>query len=162
MCEQWLLNEVGRTGPVFGGMSLYVQDVPAALEFFQRVFGFRVQFFDETFQCGDVDLGGAHVAFVSRATGEFLMPGARTEFSNGQCAAAELAFYVDDLDATMMKAVAWGATSLAEPRVMPWGATMAYLRGPEGILIGLCTPRRTWEPAAPGGQAPMPVGPGST
>jgi hypothetical protein len=38
------------------------------------------------------------------------------------------------------RAVAAGATALVAPQVMPWGQTVAYLRGVEGMLIALATP----------------------
>jgi lactoylglutathione lyase len=36
--------------------------------------------------------------------------------------------------------VAAGAAVVAAPREMPWGQTVAYVRSPEGTVLGLCTP----------------------
>jgi uncharacterized glyoxalase superfamily protein PhnB len=45
-----------------------------------------------------------------------------------------------DVQAAFDSVAAAGAAPLAEPRVMPWGQTVAYLRAPEGTILGLCSP----------------------
>jgi lactoylglutathione lyase len=52
----------------------------------------------------------------------------------------EVAFYTDDVAAAFDRAVAAGAEPLAAPKVLPWGQTVAYARGPEGTILGFCTP----------------------
>ena len=69
-----------------------------------------------------------------------LRPGAYVRPANGHPAGVEIAFLVPDLPAAFAKAVAAGALPLAQPKIMPWGATVAYLRGPEEAIIGLSTP----------------------
>jgi uncharacterized glyoxalase superfamily protein PhnB len=56
------------------------------------------------------------------------------------------AIFVDDVPAAFARAIGAGAAPLAEPKAMAWGATVAYLRSPEGTLIGLSTP--VGEPAS--------------
>jgi len=69
-----------------------------------------------------------------------LMPGAYAGPETGQPSGVEVAFLTSDVQAAFLRAVAAGATPLAEPKVMPWGATVAYLRAVEGTIIGLSTP----------------------
>ncbi len=38
------------------------------------------------------------------------------------------------------RALEAGFTPFVEPRVMPWGQTVAYVRDPDGVLVELCTP----------------------
>ena len=124
----------------FGGTAVYVNDVRAALEFYSRAFGFETRFFDEALQYGELETGSTVVAFASHKTGEFLMPGQYVR-PEGECpSGVELAFITSDVPAAFAKAVAAGAVPLAEPKLMPWGATVAYLRSVEGTLIGLSTP----------------------
>jgi uncharacterized glyoxalase superfamily protein PhnB len=52
----------------------------------------------------------------------------------------ELAFLTRDVPAAFAQAISAGAVPLAEPKIMPWGATVAYLRAPEGTILGLSTP----------------------
>ena len=117
-----------------------VDDVRAALHFYERAFGFRTRFFDEALQYGELETGSTLVAFASHQLGEMLMPAVYARPPNGQPVGVEIAFLVNDLPAAFAKAVAEGAVPLAQPKTMPWGATVAYLRGPEGTIIGLSTP----------------------
>jgi lactoylglutathione lyase len=121
----------------FAGACVYVDDVPAALDFYRRAFGFETRFFDPQYQYGELDTGEARVAFASHALGEMLMPGGHP---HGRPNGMEIAFITPDVPAALARAVAAGAAPLAEPKTMPWGATVAYLRAPEGTLIGLSTP----------------------
>lgn len=134
---------IGRSDsrqPKFGGTALYVNDVSAALAFYFRAFGLKTRFFDAALEYGELETGTAVVAFATHTTGEFLMPGRYVRAEHGQPAGVELAFITPDVPAAFAKAVTEGALALAEPKVMPWGATVAYLRAPEGTLIGLSTP----------------------
>ena len=135
-------TQTNREAPTvkFGGTALYVQDVRSALDFYQRAFGFKTRFFDEALQYGELETGNTVVAFASHQLGEMLMPGAYMRPVNGQPAGFEIAFLAEDVAAAFAKAIAAGAVPLAEPKTMPWGATVAYLRAPEGTMIGLSTP----------------------
>lgn len=48
-----------------------------------------------------------------------------------------LALEVDDLDGTVQRLVAAGATAEAEPVVPPWGGRNARLRAPDGMQLTL-------------------------
>jgi hypothetical protein len=58
----------------------------------------------------------------------------------GRRAVGRPAFYTADVPAAFAQAVRAGAIVIAEPTVMPWGQTVAYVGSVEGTLIGLCTP----------------------
>jgi lactoylglutathione lyase len=125
----------------FGGTVVYVDDVPAALDFYRRAFGFETRFFDETYGYGELETGGPPVAFASHQLGDMLMPGGDARPESGHCASGvEIAFVTTDVPAAFTKAVGAGAVAVAEPKAMPWGATVAYVRSAEGTLIGLSTP----------------------
>ena len=125
----------------YGGTAVYVEDVSAALAFYERSFGFKTRFFDPSLEYGELETqGGSVVAFASHKTGAFLMSDRYVRPEAGRPAGVELAFFAGDVSAAFARAVAAGATPLSEPKVMPWGATVAYLRDPEGVIIGLSTP----------------------
>ena len=125
----------------FGGTVVYVDDVPAALDFYQRAFGFETRFFDETYGYGELETGGPPVAFASHRLGEMLMPGGYVRPGNDHYeSGVEIAFLTSDVPVAFAKAVGAGARAVAEPKIMPWGATVAYVRSAEGTLIGLSTP----------------------
>jgi predicted enzyme related to lactoylglutathione lyase len=126
------------------GTCLYVDDVPAVLDFYRRAFGFGTRFFDEALQFAELDTGGAPgtpplLAFASHQCGEALMPSGYVRPAGGGPAGVEVAFYTADVPAALARAVGAGAVVIAEPKVMPWGQTVAYVRSVEGTLIGLCT-----------------------
>ena len=125
----------------YGSTVLFVEDVPVVLEFYGRAFRFPTRFYDESYQFGEIEAGGAILGFGSHRCGELMMPGAYTRPESGRPSGVELAFYTPDVQAAFARAVAEGATVVAEPKVMPWGQTVAYVRSIEGTVIGLCTPQ---------------------
>jgi lactoylglutathione lyase len=134
------IQHINESTPKFGGTAIYVDDVPATLDFYRRALGFETRFFDEALQYGELYTGSTTLAFASHQLGAMLMPGAYARPETGQPSGVEVAFLTSDVQAAFLRAVAAGATPLAEPKVMPWGATVAYLRAIEGTLIGLSTP----------------------
>jgi len=42
--------------------------------------------------------------------------------------------------AALARAVGAGAVALAEPKVLAWNGTVAYIRSIDGAIIGLCNP----------------------
>ena len=134
------IQHINESTPKFGGTAIYVDDVPATLDFYRRALGFETRFFDEALQYGELDTGSTTLAFASHQLGAMLMPGAYARPETGQPSGVEVAFLTSDVQAAFLRAVAAGATPLAEPKVMPWGATVAYLRAVEGTIIGLSTP----------------------
>lgn len=132
----------------FAGTAIYVADnVPAVLEFYRRAFGLQTRFYDSTYDYGELETDGSILAFATHKTGEFLMPGRYPRPANNQLSAVEVAFFTADVAAAFARAIAAGASALAEPKIMPWGQTVAYVRGVEGTIVGLATPMPTANPA---------------
>ena len=52
----------------------------------------------------------------------------------------EIGLVTEDVPGAFARAVAAGAEPIVEPRVMPWGGGVAYVRSIEGTLVVLCTP----------------------
>ena len=53
---------------------------------------------------------------------------------------ARIAFLTRDVSASFAKAIAEGASPITAPRRMPWGLEVAYVRAPEGTIIGFSEP----------------------
>ena len=124
----------------FHGTCLYVDDVPGALDFYRRAFGFETRHLDLEMQYGELDTGETVLAFAGHETAVELTRGGHVRPSNGRPCGVEVAFVTPDVAAAFEKALEAGATAVAGPRVMPWGWTMAYVRGVEGTLIGIGSP----------------------
>lgn len=120
---------------------VYVPDVPAALDLYERAFGQKTRFSVPTGDYGELDTGSTTLAFAADALGESNFPGGpRRPGLDQQPANVELAFTTDDVEAAVATAEAAGCTVLAPATVKPHGQTVAWIRDPWGTLIELCTP----------------------
>jgi lactoylglutathione lyase len=124
----------------FGGAVLYVDEVSAVVDFYRRAFGLELRFFDEELGFAELDTGSATLAIAAHSLGEMLMPEAYARPAAGQPAGFEIAFLTDDVPAAFAKAIAEGASPITAPRRMPWGLEVAYVRAPEGTIIGFSEP----------------------
>jgi lactoylglutathione lyase len=129
-----------QPGLRFGATSLFVEDVPAVLDFYRRAFGLETAFYDPEYEFGELRTDGVRLAFGSHKLGARLMPGAYVPPAGGQTAGVEIAFFTSDVPGAFARATEAGATALAPPKVMPWGQTVAYVRSIEGTIVGLATP----------------------
>ena len=122
----------------FGNAVVYVDDLPAALDFYQRALGLEPRFHDP--EAGYAELGPeGHFALAAHRAGEMMMPGAYNQFGK-RVSAVEVAFFTTEVGAAFDRAVAAGAVALTTPRKMPWGQTVAYVQSPEGTILGFVTP----------------------
>jgi lactoylglutathione lyase len=124
----------------FGSTVLFVDDVPAVLEFYRRALGFETRFYDAEYQFGELDAGGAVLGFASHRCGERMMPGGYARPAGGRPPGVEVAFFTADVAAAFERACGAEASAIAEPKVMPSGQLVAYFRSIEGTIIGLCSP----------------------
>jgi catechol 2,3-dioxygenase-like lactoylglutathione lyase family enzyme len=124
----------------FGATVLYVNDVPAAIDFYQRAFGLPLRFHDETLGFAELETGGSILAIASHSIGELSMPDAYPLPEGGRPAGVEIGFLTDDVPAAFAKVIAEGAAPIAAPKRMPWGLEVAYARAPDGTILGLSEP----------------------
>jgi lactoylglutathione lyase len=121
-------------------ISLYVRDVPAELGFYERAFGFERRHLDtkENGAYGELATGATIVAFASHElVGRHLPIAFRAHEPAKRPAAFELTIELDDLDAGIQRAVECGASIVAPPELKAWGQRLAFIRDPEGLLVGL-------------------------
>src|SRR4051794_22306778 len=102
-----------ETAMKLAGTCVYVDDLPAALDFYRRAFGLGTRLRDEPNGYAELDTGGAPgmppvLAFATHKAGEMMMPGAYAPAPGGP-AGVEVAFYVTDVPAAFARAVAAGA-----------------------------------------------------
>jgi len=124
----------------FGCTVLYVDDVHATVDFYRRAFGLGLRFFDEKLGFAELNAGSSVLAIASHSLGELLMNGEYSRSADGRPAGVEIGFFTRDVPAAFAKVLGEGATALTPPRRMPWGLEVAYLRAPEGTIIGLSEP----------------------
>src|SRR5215207_9781259 len=120
---------------------IYVRDVAASMAFYERAFGLTRRSLLPDGSYGEMDTGTTTLSIAAyntapRNMGVEVQPHA----ANGKPAGAQLAFETDEVDAAWERPVASGATVIAAPRRMPWGATVGYLRDPDGVLAEITSP----------------------
>lgn len=120
---------------------IYVPDVAASLDFWQRAFGLRLRFVHDSGTYGELDTGATTLAFASHALGDSNFPGGHVAaHTSPQPLGFEIALLTPDVASAHAHALSAGATELAAPTAKPWGQTVSYLRCPDGTLVELCTP----------------------
>ena len=83
----------------FAGTVLYVDDVPAVMDFYRRVFGLETRFYDEALQFAELETGSAPLMIASHQLGEMLMPVQYRRPEDGQPCGVEVAFMTSDVPA---------------------------------------------------------------
>lgn len=131
------MGERGRLGWVI----VYVEDVPAAIDLYERAFGLERTFVTPDGSFGQLDTGATALAFAARELAAGNLPeGYRPADLDGPPGNVEIALVYDDVEAAYERALTEGCTSLAGPVWKPQGQTVAYLRDPFGTLVEVCSP----------------------
>lgn len=123
---------------IFRYTILYVEDVAASLDFYNRAFGLETGFLHESGDYGELVTGDTRLAFSSRRLMASL--GKSPGRADATAPVFEVAFETGDVAAALERAKRAGAGVLQEPRDEPWGQTTAYVRDPDGYLVEICSP----------------------
>lgn len=127
----------------FGYTIFYVDDVESTLTFFQNGFGMERRFITPEGDYGELETGAATLAFVANELASSNLDGAGgfTPLDPAKPpVGASITLLTSDVAAGFEQAVTAGAEAYTQPVDKPWGQTVAYLRGPNGMLIELATP----------------------
>ena len=96
---------------------VYVRDLPAASEWFQRVCEAKLGYHDENM--ASLSLGGVQL-LLDKADAD---------------SRSTIGFASENCDADFKAATARGAIATEPPTDRPWGVRAAYLRGPGAITV---------------------------
>jgi catechol 2,3-dioxygenase-like lactoylglutathione lyase family enzyme len=125
----------------FGYTILYVSDVAASLEFYERALGQRRRFLHESGQYAELDTGDTALALAAHELAAANLPGIyRPEERGGTRPAFEVCFVTDDVQGAFDRAIIEGAEAVTPPQTKPWGQHVAYVRDPDGNLVELASP----------------------
>ncbi|WP_144281877.1 VOC family protein [Chryseobacterium echinoideorum] len=120
---------------------LYVKDVTKSIGFYEKTFGFERIFITPENDYGELETGQTTISFASIELANSNLKTGFTESNlNQKPFATELGLVTDNVDEIVKLAQQNGATILEEPKVKPWGQTVAYLRDIDGFLLEVCTP----------------------
>ena len=110
----------------FGYTIVYVPDVAASLEFFERAFGLQRRFLHESGTYGELETGATALAFVAHALAEMNFGGGHVAaHASAQPLGMEIGLVTPDVHAAHARAVAAGALELAAPTARPWGQVVS-------------------------------------
>jgi lactoylglutathione lyase len=119
---------------------IYVTDVAATIEFYERAFGLARRLLDEAGMYGELATGETVLAFAAEAmatlNGHEIRPNRPAELAAG----FEIAFVTDDPQSAYEQAVTAGATAVHAPAAKPWGQLVGYVRDLNGCLVEICAP----------------------
>ncbi len=122
----------------FGYTIVYVENVAATLDFYEKAFGIARKMLHETGGYGELDTGATTLAFASLAALEEI--GKLPTKMDANAPDFEVAFTTENVVEAVDKALANGAVLVSAPKDMPWGQTVAYVADLNGGLVELCTP----------------------
>lgn len=123
-----------------GWVILYVPDVAAAVDFYERAFGLARRFVHESGTYAEMETGATALAFAAEPLALDHGITLRPSRPDADPAAAEIALTTDDVDAAWAKATGAGAPAVKSPEKKPWGQTVAWVRDLNGALVEICTP----------------------
>ncbi len=124
-----------------GWVIVYVDEPPAAAEFYERTFGLRQEFVAPGGSYAQLDTGATKLAFAAYELGEKNFDGGvRRAGADGPPPNVEIALVDEVADAAYRIAVAAGCEPLAAPADKPQGQRVGYVRDPFGMLVELATP----------------------
>ena len=123
-----------------GYIIIYVPDVPASLDFYERAFGLKRRFLHESNTYGEMETGATALAFAAEPLIALNGVTARSNRRSDPPAGAEVGLVTDDVASAYRKAVSAGAVAYKEPAEKPWGQTVAYVRDDNGFLVEICSP----------------------
>ncbi len=123
---------------IFRYTILYVDDVPATLEFYQKAFGLSLGYLHEGGDYGELQSGETKLAFSSTKLMQDL--GKSPAKADPQNPVFEIAFECEDVESALDTALKAGAQLVQEARKEPWGQTTSYVSDPNGYLVEICSP----------------------
>ncbi|MEE3718019.1 VOC family protein [Tumidithrix elongata RA019] len=120
---------------------LYVKDVAESVAFYERAFGLTRRFVDESGQYAEMETGNTTLSFAANKLAKSNLPSGFQENNLSSLPAGiEIGLVTEDVPTAFTIAVEAGAIAVAEPKVKPWGQTVAYVRDRDGILVEICSP----------------------
>lgn len=119
---------------------IYVTDVPATVDFYERAFGLERRFVHESNLYAEMQTGETTLAFAGEPMAEMNGLAIRPNRNSEVAAGFEIALVTDDPRAAYETALAAGAAAIKPPAEKPWGQVVGYVRDPNGCLVEICSP----------------------
>lgn len=124
----------------FGYTIIYVPNVQETSAFYQKAFGLKTAFVAESGHYIQMATGQTALSFVSES---FVKNKDHMEFTenalNKKPGGFQISLVTDDVPKAYEHAQKAGAKALVDPKEMPWGQTICYVRDLNGVLVEICS-----------------------
>jgi lactoylglutathione lyase len=117
----------------------YVDDVPAAMDFYENAFGLTKGFLHESNEYGEMSTGATTLGFVNHNTASSHGFTYRKPSLKDEAFAFEIGFVTENVQEAFDKAVKAGAIAVSSPTQKPWGQMVSYVRDLNGFLVEICS-----------------------
>jgi lactoylglutathione lyase len=121
-----------------GYVIIYVRDVIETINFYEKAFGIKSQFIDDSKMYAEMQTGKSVLSFVD----EKLIKD-HVDFEenrkNKKSAGAEIAFIANNVEKQFKQAIDAGAINVVEPVKKPWGQIVSYVKDNNGFLVEICS-----------------------
>jgi lactoylglutathione lyase len=125
----------------FGYTILYVGDVAASVDFYERAFDLERRFVHESGQYAELETGATALAFATHELAAENVPGFfRPARASDPPPPFEVCLVTEDVKGGFARAVEAGAEEVSRPQQKPWGQEVAYVRDPDGVLVEIASP----------------------
>jgi lactoylglutathione lyase len=124
----------------FGYAIVYVPDVVATVEFYERAFGLPRRMIHESKLYAEMETGATALAFAGEPMAQMNDLAVRLNRPHEMAAAYEIALVTEDVLSAYQRAVKAGASAVHAPTLKPWAQTVAYVKDMNGCLVELCSP----------------------
>ncbi|MCY8106405.1 VOC family protein [Bacillus mojavensis] len=116
---------------------LYVSDSQRSIHFYQHILGLPIRAEHGTYV--EFDTGSTILALNTRESVKEMTPLEIPE-TPVSSQTFEIGFVTENVEAVIKKVREHGVTIIGEPKVKPWGQTVAYIADPDGHYIEICSP----------------------
>lgn len=134
---KWNFNK--RNKMHLGYVIIYVEDVGATVNFYEKAFGLKRRFVHESNSYAEMETGQTALSFVDeamiKASHSF-----RVNRTKDEAAGIEVSLVTDDVEQQFKRAVEAGAVAVVKPMRKPWGQIVSYVRDNNGCLVEICSP----------------------
>ncbi len=117
---------------------LYVNDVKATMEFYEKAFELEKGFLHPDGDYGEMLTGETKLGFVSHK-----LAGSHgfsyKEQTTAELPSFEIGFVTEDVEYSFKRALSNGAIKIKEPQTKPWGQIVSYVQDINGFLIEICS-----------------------
>ncbi len=124
----------------FGYTIVYVEDVVQTSDFYQKAFGLKRKFLDESNQYAEMETGATTLAFCSETLAKSHVENFNPNSAHKIPSGFEIALTTEDVHQAFKTALDAGAEKLLDPTQKPWGQVIAYVRDNNGVLVEICSP----------------------